>query len=201
MKHNLISITFNHAMRLVTLLAFFGLTSTASAVTLSEDFENIGGFLTDGAGISDFNVGAAHFTGGVSGIGRIPELYSSGKHAWMVKGGQTGVIQFGADVTEVSFHAKAFSQAEGSSVITAFDDTGNIIETITLNNTDPFQKVAISGAIDRIEFVNNDSDINRMNSLDDFSMTSVPLPPALGLFGTALLAIAGFSKKATSAAK
>jgi len=195
MKQNSISTAIHHATRFVVLLAFLGFTSIASAATISEDFEDIGSFLSDGDGVTDFNVGTARFTGGVSGIARIPELYQSGNHAWMVNGGQTGTIQFGPDVTEVSFYAKAFSEADGPSELTAFDGANNIIETITLNTTDPFQKITIGGSIDRIEFVNNDSDINRMNSLDDFSVTIIPVPPALGLFGTALLAIVGFSKK------
>lgn len=80
------------------------------AITINENFEEIGGFLDEGNGIANFNIGNANFnignanfSGGMSGIARIGELYKSGNHAWMVKGGETGIIQFGANTTEVSF--------------------------------------------------------------------------------------------------
>lgn len=177
---------------LIILAAF---TPSAFAVTIFEDFETIGGFLVDGDGVTDFNVGTANFSGGVSGIARIPDLYHSGRHAWMVNGGETGVIQFGANTTEVSFYARAFSGADEDSIINVFDDADEIIDSLILTNTDPFTKLTVSGLINRIEFINNDSNSAQMNSLDDFSVTTVPVPGAFWLFGTAMLGFMRFSKQ------
>lgn len=181
---------------LATLSAFI---SSAYATTLHEDFEGIGGSISAGNGVSNFNVGTANFTGGMSGVAGIFELYNSGSHAWMVKGGETGTIQLGPNTTEVSFYAKAFSGADGTSVITAFDEADNILKTLTVEASNPFTLFSILGAIDRIEFVNNDSSNMRMNSLDDFSVTSVPIPAAFWLFGTAILSLIGASKEKFSA--
>jgi hypothetical protein len=149
----------------------------------------------DGAGETNFNVGTANFSGGVSGIARIGELYNSGSHAWMVKGGDTGIIQLGPDTTEVSFYAKAFSGADGDSIITAFDSANNELKTMTISPSDLFKKFTVTGLIDRIEYANNDSDNTRMNSLDDFSVTAIPVPGAFWLFSTALLGIVRFQNK------
>ena len=161
-SHSLTSIK-----RYVVLFTLGVFTSTVSATAVFEDFENIGGFIP-GNGVTNFNVGTANFTGGVSGVAGIPELYHSGTHAWMVKGGDTGIIQFGPNTTEISFYAKALSNADNSSVITAFDSANNVIDTLTLTASDPFSKFTVTGLINRIEFTNNDSDGTRMNSLDDF---------------------------------
>ncbi len=187
--------------RLVILVTLGVLASTASATTLSEGFENIGGILSDGAGETNFDVGTANFSGGVSGVASIPELYKSGNHAWMVFGGETGTIQFGPETTEVSFYAKAFSEADGDSIITAFDIAGVELKKMTIppsSPSDPFTKFTVTGLIDHIDYVNNDSNSDRMNSLDDFSVTAVPVPAAFWLFGTALLGIIRFSNKSIS---
>lgn len=177
---------------LVTLTVFI---SSTYATTVDEGFENIGGSIGAGNGVSDFNVGTARFSGGMSGVAGIFELYNSGSHAWMVKGGETGIIQLSPNTTDVSFYAKAFSGADGTSVITAFDEAENILKTLTLEASNPFTLFSVSGAINRIEFVNNDSSNMRMNSLDDFSVTSVPIPAAFWLFGTAIIGLIGTSKK------
>jgi len=186
-----------YTIKQCTMLAALSVFSTSVfAITINENFEEIGGFLDEGNGIANFNIGNANFSGGMSGIARIGELYKSGNHAWMVKGGETGIIQFGANTTEVSFFAKAFSEADGTSVITAFDSAEQIIDSLTLTGADRFTQFTVSGLIDRIEFVNNDSDNARMNSLDDFSVTTVPIPATFWLFATAVLGAMRYTKKA-----
>lgn len=179
--------------RFLTLISLGIFVSTASAVTVpAEDFENIGGFIGDGLGLTNFNVGTANFSGGVSGVARIFELYNSGNHAWMVFGGDTGIIQLGANTTEVSFYVKAFSGADGDSVITAFDSAGTELKKMTIAPSaasDPFTEFIVTGLVDRIEYTNNDSNNTRMNSLDDFSVTTIPVPAAFWLFGTAILGV------------
>ena len=188
MEQSIFSRLNNTSKWFVILISLLGFTVPVSAATLFEDFEGIGGLLPNGNGKAIFSVGAANFSGGVSGVAGIRELYKSGTHAWMVNGGNTGTIQFGPNVTEVSFYAKAYSLADNTSVITAFDGANNLLASLILNSTDPFTKFTVTGLIDRIEFVNNDSDSSRMNALDDFSVTTVPIPAAFWLFGTALLA-------------
>ena len=187
MEQSIFSSLNNTSKWLVILISLLGFTVPVTATTIFDNFEGIGGFLPNGE--IAFNVGSAHFSGGVSGIAGIGELYKSGNHAWMVNGGNTGTIQFGSNVTEVSFYAKAFSVADNTTVINAFDGGGNTIGSLTLNPNDPFTKFTVTGLIDSIEFVNNDSDSSRMNALDDFSVTTVPIPAAFWLFGTALLGI------------
>lgn len=183
--------------RFLTLIALGIFVSTASAVTVpDEDFENIGGLIGNGLGVTNFNVGTASFSGGVSGIARIFELYNSGNHAWMVFGGETGTIQLGPNTTGVSFYVKAFSGADEDSIITAFDGTNSVLKTMSVSRFDPsFAKFTVTGLIDRIEYTNNDSDNSRMNSLDDFSVTTVPVPAAFWLFGTAILGIIRLQKR------
>lgn len=185
--------SFSHFLqRLVVLISFFVFAASVSATTIIDDFEGIGGVLPNGE--TEFSIGPATFSGGISGIAGIRELYNSGNHAWMIKGGQTGIIQFGPNVIEASFYARTSSAADASSIITAFDAADNTLESLTLNPGDSFVKFSVSGLIDRIEYVNNDSDSNRMNALDDFSITVVPVPAAIWFFGTALLSTFGFSR-------
>jgi len=61
---------------LVILISLLGFTVPASATTIFDNFEGIGDFLPNGE--IAFNVGSAHFSGGVSGIAGIGELYKSG---------------------------------------------------------------------------------------------------------------------------
>lgn len=110
--------------------------NTAYTSTYSEDFESIGGFVTDGNAVTDFKVGPAQFTGGLSGGARIPELYKSGNHAWMVRGGDTGTILFDLGLLNVSFYAKAFSGADAGTTVTAFD-VNNILNSLLLNSGNP----------------------------------------------------------------
>jgi len=174
---------------------------SVSANTYFTDFENIGGFIPSGGAATDFTVGPTRFTGGMSGVAGIGELYHSGTHAWMVKGGDTGIIQFNPGQYDVSFYAKAFSGSNGPSIINAYDQADHLLKTMSLTASDPFTKFMISGVIDRIEFLNTDSVATQMNTLDDFSVTAVPVPAAMWLFGSAMLGVVGFngtSRKARS---
>jgi hypothetical protein len=185
------------ALRFFALLSLLGFSAMASATTVSTDFENIGGSVPGGLGVNNFDVGPANFTGGISGVAFIPELYHSGNHAWMVLAGNTGVIQFGANVTAVSFYAITSLEATGNSTLRAYDSSSNLIYSNTVVAGDAFKNFSIIGAIDRIEFFNGDASL--MNALDDFSVTTVPVPAAFWLFGTALFGILGFSKTKKSA--
>jgi hypothetical protein len=181
-------------LRLISVIMLGLATNCALASTYSEDFEALGGFITDGNAATDFKIGPARFTDGMSGIARIPELYHSGNHAWMVKGGGTGIIQFDPGNFNVSFYAKAFSGSDGDTKITAFDQSNNVINSLTLNSANPFTKFAVSGLLGRIEFTNNDSANSRMNALDDFKVNAVPVPAAIWLFSSALLGVTGISR-------
>ncbi|MGR8930467.1 MAG: hypothetical protein ACU836_07490 [Gammaproteobacteria bacterium] len=182
-----------HRVVFVTLMFFA--TNTVFASTFSTDFEDIGGFIPNGEGNTDFNVGPAHFIGGISGVAGVFELYRSGTHAWMVDGGETGIIEFSPGQYVVSFFAKAYSGSDGDTVINAFDTSDNMLASLTLTSQDPFTPFIVSGALDRIEFINNDSDDSRMNTLDDFSLTTVPVPAAIWLFASALVSIVGWSRQ------
>ena len=137
------------------------------------DFEE---FVPNTAVDVPFDVGTdperATFSGDAfAGIANIPELYHSGVRAWMVQPGGTGRIDFETNAAEVEFWARTRSFASGSTVITAFDDAENVIDTITLTAPDPFQLISFMGSIDYIEVVNND--LSQMNSIDDFGFTPI----------------------------
>lgn len=181
--------------RLIVIIALGFLANAAHASTYSEDFEAIGGFVADGNAVTDFKVGPAQFTGGLSGVARIPELYKSGNHAWMVRGGDTGTILFDSGFLNVSFYAKAFSGADAGTTITAFDINNNILNSLILNSSDPFTRFMVSGQLGRIEIANNDSDNGRFNAVDDFQVNNVPVPAAIWLFASALLGLFGVNRK------
>lgn len=174
-----------------------GLLSTAPvhANTYSTNFEAIGGSVFSGAAVTEFSVGPATFTGGMSGVAFIGELYRSGSHAWMVKGGETGVINFAPGEYSVSFYANAFSGSDGITEIRAFAVEDQLLASLDLLPGDPFTRFSVTGLIDRIEFRNLDSANTRMNALDDFSVTSVPLPAAVWLFGASIAGWAGWSRR------
>lgn len=177
----------------IAILSF--LANAAYASTYSEDFEAIGGFVADGDAVTDFKVGPAQFTGGLSGVARIPELYKSGNHAWMVRGGDTGTILFDPGFLNVSFYAKAFSGADAGTTITAFDTSNNILNSLILNSSDPFTRFMASGQLGRIEIANNDSNNARFNAVDNFQVNNVPLPAAIWLYASALLGLFGVNRK------
>lgn len=171
------------------------LASTGYASTYTEDFEAIGGFVADGNAVTDFKVGPAQFTGGLSGVARIPELYKSGNHAWMVRGGDTGTIMFDSGFLNVSFYAKVFSGADAGTTITTFDINNNILNSLILNSGDPFTRFMVSGQLGHIEIANNDSDNARFNAVDDFQVNNVPVPAAAWLFMSAMLGLFGVNRK------
>lgn len=169
--------------------------SSVSANTYSTDFENIGGFVFSGGAVTEFSVGPATFTGGMSGVAGIGELYRSGSHAWMVKGGESGLISFAPGEYSVSFYANTFSGSDGNTEIRAFDAGNKLLAGLDLLPGDPFTLFSVTGAIDRIEFRNLDSANTRMNALDDFSVAAVPLPAAMWLFGASMVGWAGLSRR------
>ena len=156
------------AMRLL-----FSMASTVTAApgdqAVFTDFETINA--------SNFVVGSppatAHFTGGFSGFAGIAELYHSGIRAWMVDPGGTGTITFGTPVATVNFFARSRSIANGNSVLTAFNGSGQVIATRTLIPAAGWVEVMFSGSIARIEMRNLASAgcTGCMNSIDDFGFT------------------------------
>jgi hypothetical protein len=144
--------------------------ATPSNQLIFEDFESINS--------DDFSVGSdgveAHFTDGFSAQAGISELYNSGTHAWMVNPGETGQIEFATNTAVVEFFARTRSTANGTSVLTAFDEQDNQVgDSIILNPGDRFEIFSFTGSIRRIEFTNNaDSSCSDcMNSIDDFGFT------------------------------
>jgi hypothetical protein len=181
--------------RLLIILLLGFTSGSVSASTYTTDFENIGGSVFSGGAITEFSIGPAKFTDGMSGVAGIGELYHSGTHAWMVKGGETGLIRFALGEYSVSFYANAFSGSDGNTEIRAFDAGNNLLAGLDVLPSDPFTLFSVTGAIDRIEFRNLDSANTRMNALDDFSVAAVPLPAAVWLFGVSLVGWAGLSRR------
>lgn len=183
--------------RLATAILASGvlIAAPAQANTYSTDFESIGGFVFSGGAVTEFSIGPATFTGGMSGVAGIGELYRFGTHAWMVKGGETGLISFAPGEYSVSFYANAFSGSDGITEIRAFAVEDQLLASLDLLPSDPFTLFSVIGRVDRIEFRNLDSANTRMNALDDFSVTAVPLPAAVWLFGASLAGWTGFSRR------
>lgn len=172
---------YNKAM---LLFVFWGAVQTVHANTYTSDFEIIGGLLASGAGATEFVIGPASFTGGVSGAAGVFELYRSGSHAWMVRGGDTGVIGFEPGQYVVEFYAKAYSSSAGTTEIRVYGLDEDLLATAILNVSDPFTRFSLSGLLGRIELINNDKNNTRFNALDDITITAVPLPGAFWLFGS-----------------
>jgi len=192
MKRN---IDVSHVFKAVIAMLLGLVSSSVFANTYSTDFEDIGGFVFSGGAVTEFSVGPAQFAGGMSGVAGIGELYRTGTHAWMVKGGETGMISFAPGEYSVSFYANAFSGSDGNTEIRAFDAENNVLAGMDLLPSDPFMLFSVIGRVDRIEFRNLDSANTRMNALDDFSVTAVPLPAAVWMLGASLAGWAGFSRR------
>lgn len=167
----------------VLLFVFWGSVQTVHANIYTSDFETIGGSLASSAGATEFAIGPASFTGGISGVAGVFELYHSGSQAWMVRGGGTGVIAFEPGQYEVEFFAKANSLSTGTTEIRAYGLDEDVLATAILNAGDPFTQFSVSGFLGRIELINNDTNNTRFNALDDITITAVPLPGAFWLFG------------------
>ena len=161
------------------------------------DFETINTNLGD-----PFSIGvspeSATFSGdGFSGVAGIGELYFSGSHAWMVNPGGTGVIDFETNAATVEFWTRIRTGADGSSVYTAYDDTDQVIDTLTISSPAAFQLVSFTGSIDRIEVVNNATTAGDrlMNSIDNFGYTAVPEPSTIVLGIGMMLATLGVRRR------
>ncbi len=138
------------------------------------DFEDISKPLGVAFSIGDAP-GEAVFSGDAfAGVAGIPQLYFSGRSAWMVIAEGEGIIDFMRNASEVEFWARTQSSANGSTVITAFDDVNAVIDTVTLSAVDPFQLISFRGNIDRIEVKNNATG-TRLNAIDDFGFTPFSL--------------------------
>jgi|GEM_PF-5624563 len=189
------NVDVSRVFKIVIALLLGLVSSSVSANTYATDFETVGGSVFSGGAVTEFSIGPAAFSGGMSGVAGIGELYRSGSHAWMVKGGETGIIQFQPGQYEVSFFAKAFSGSDGNTEIRAFDAGSKLLAALDVLPSDPFSLFSVTGAIDRIEFRNLDSANTRMNGLDDFSVAAVPLPAAAWLFGASLAGWSGLSRR------
>ncbi len=115
-----------------------------------------------------------------SGIIGVRELYFSGTHAWMVNPGGTGLIQFEPNAAAVEFWTNSSRNANGSTIIRAFDDQDQVVDSVTLMGPDPFQLVSFSGNIDRIEVSNNATGFRQMNAIDDFGFSPLVIPLQAG---------------------
>ena len=149
-----------------------------------------------------FDVGVApelaEFSGDAfSAFEGILELYHSGVYAWMVNPGGTGLIDFQTPAGEVQFYARLISTANDSTVITAFDETNQPINSITLDDpTADFQLISFTGEIDYIQVVNQATGVGQMNSIDDFGFTAIPEPSTLvlALLGMVALLLVSLAK-------
>ena len=121
-------------------------------------------------------------------------LYHSGFFSWMVDGGGTGVITFEVNSAVVEFYARTnpLVSAGETTVITAFDDLGGVVDSVTITQAEGFVLVSFAGSIDHIDVVNNavTTGANAYNAIDDFGYTPValPEPSALALLSLGLLA-------------
>lgn len=115
-----------------------------------------------------------------AGIIGLTQLYHSGVKAWMVNPQGTGTITFSTSAAAVEFFARTNSSANGNTVITAFDDSGNLIgDPIMIGLADGWQLISLTGSIERIEVENLASGSNRINAIDDFGFTPVEELPLL----------------------
>jgi hypothetical protein len=126
-----------------------------------------------------FSVGTApvtaQFSGDAfSGFAGVLELYHSGIRAWMVTPSGTGMIEFATHAAQVEFFGRTRSTANGPTVIRALDGLGNEIDSVTLTPPNPFQLIAFTGNIARLEVVNQATGTGQMDSVDDFGFTPLP---------------------------
>lgn len=179
------------------------------------DIENFAGFNTGplpGTGTS-FDVttadGTATFSGDQwVGVAGVPELYRPGDNvAWMVNptdamvlGGEDGIgiITFDPPAAEVKFYARTRSVSTGTTAITSFDASDQMIDAVELPaGMSAFQAVCLTGAIGSIEFVNND--IAQMNGIDDFAfIVPEPSSSAAALGGLSVLLSFGIRRRKTA---
>lgn len=108
----------------------------------------------------------------------------------MVMENSLGRVDFDLNAAEVEFFARTHPDADGNTVISAFDDANNQIGSdVTLTPGDGFALVSFSGSIDHI-LVDNQA-TNIMNAVDDFGFTAIPEPSTLLLGSVALMALLG----------
>ncbi len=143
---------------------------------VSDSFES---FQTNAAGGESFTIGTppgtATFDGEQwAGFAAEPSLYATGSRAWMVLPSGTGTIDFDPPAAEVAFEARTQMSSTAGSVITSFDASDTMIDSVPLPaGMMQFQFVCLTGSIASIEVVNNDAVL--MNGLDDIAYI-VPEP-------------------------
>ena len=113
------------------------------------------------------------------------DLYYSGLRSWMVVARGIGVMTFETDAEVVEFWARVLALARRGTIITAFDEFGEIVGVpVTVSPGTGWQPIYFSGRIAWIEVDNLDT--QEMNAIDDFGFTSLPEP------GAALTLVSGF---------
>jgi len=148
---------------------------------VSTGFEFTGNAFTVGEGVM-----TATFTGGSNVFEGVPGLYSDGIRAWKVSGSDgTGVIDFGAPATDVSFFAAIGPQSQG--MISVLDSSGVELESAIVTSTDMSDAGAFfsfSGSdIGSIEVAPSAGFSGQEVYIDGFSATVTPAPGALGIMG------------------
>ncbi len=134
---------------------------------------NVGDLIVVGVSPDSANLTGKAFAGSVG----IFALYHSGFASWMVVANGTGVIIFETNADIVEFYARVLFLATGSTVITAFDEFGVIVDgPVIVTPGTPWQLISLSGGIARIDVVNLDG--AQMNAIDDFGYTPLPEPGA-----------------------
>lgn len=155
----------------------------------SFEFTDLDGF-TLGAGNQ-----LAQFTGGRAQIIGIPNLYHSGSFAWMLNGGETGVVTFtGLSASVIEFFGASIN---GPVTVNAYSPTNALIDSLNItdanfgaNMNDFSNPLSFSGvgSIGRIELTANAGGANRV-SIDSFGFSVVPEPASAGVLTLAGAAI------------